>query len=120
MKPKDKEIVWIAAFIAFMLATCALIDIYKPQWAYPNQTLNATEYLDFECYRHNYTERTMEPMSVYPIFYNQSGFAVVDGYGGGLIRIFTDCLESYAVRGNETVWCNETVEVCEEVYNNKI
>ena len=74
-------------------------------------------YIDFECYRHNYTERDMEPMTVYPIFYNQSGFAVIDGSGGGMIRIFTDCLESQAIVGNETVWCNGTVDVCEELYN---
>jgi len=117
---KHKEIVIVSVFIVFILATCALMDHYKPPWAYPNQTPDASEYLDFECYRHNYTERTMEPMTVYPIFYNQSGFAVIDGTGGGLIRIFTDCLESYAVRGNETIWCNETVEVCEELYNKEL
>ena len=113
MKQKHKDIIFFALIVSLVVIAVLCID-YMSRTGPFNEP---SEYIDFECYKHNYTERNMEPMTVYPIFYNQSGFAVIDGHGGGLIRIFTDCLESYAIVGNETVWCNGTVDVCEELYN---
>lgn len=116
MNLKRNDVLWIIFVASLIVITLSLIEYYRPPWAYPND--DRPGYISFECYDYNYTERNMEPMTVYPIFYNQSGFAVIDGHGGGLIRVFTDCIESYAVLDdNTTVWCNDTVEICEELYN---
>lgn len=107
-----KDIISFILIVIVVIAAVLFVDYVSRTGLY-----NEPEKIEFECYKHNYTERNMEPMTVYPIFYNQSGFAVIDGHGGGLIRIFTDCLESQAMIDNKTVWCNGTVDVCEELYN---
>ena len=118
MKQKHKDIIFFALIVSLVVIAVLCID-YMSRTGPFNEPNEPSEYINFTCYRHNYTERDMEPMTVYPIFLTQYGVCVIDGHGGGLIRMFHNCLESQAVVGNETIWCNETVEVCEDMYNNK-
>lgn len=105
----------IIGIAAFCIVPIMLIDYSKPAWAYNTPPEPAR----FTCTLHNYTEMFMEPKTVYPCFYNQSCFTVIDGVGGGLLRVHTDCIESQAIVGNRTITCNGTVEDCEAAYLKK-
>ncbi len=114
MRYYTKNRLMIVLAFASIMVSLALIDHYRPEWAYNNPP---QPYTKFECIKHNFTQLVMEPMTRYICWENQTCYTFTDVNCNGLFVVLTECLVSQAAVDNQTIMCNGTVEDCEHYYN---
>ena len=115
MDKGKKQLIEVIALVWIMGIAVIGLDYFSATGLFNQRA----ERLHFFCAEHNYTQMEMEPMTRYICHENQTCFAWNDGKGGGLFIVLTECLRSMAMKANQTVECNGTVEDCEEMYFQK-